>query len=148
MRADNPTEDVQLLMPAMTACFRMTRRLVGRFTLSERHVHQWFDDAIGLTGDWRKAGPVYAIPLGCLCAAATDNLFAAGRCISVDNTAWDALRALPPCVATGQAAGTAAALLGRRTDGVAALEYDRLRDRLLAQGVLLDPALVTKGAAQ
>ena len=79
----------------------MTRRLVGRVTLAERHVHQWFDDTIGLTGDWRRSGPVYAIPYGCLRGVQTSNLLVAGRCISVDNTAWDVLRAIPPCVVTG-----------------------------------------------
>lgn len=41
----------------------MTRRLVGTFSPGERHMHQWFDDAIGLTGDWRERGPVYAVPM-------------------------------------------------------------------------------------
>ena len=139
LRATHPTHDVQLLMPPATACLRMTRRLVARFTLAAEHMHRWFDDAIGLTGDWRRRGPVYAIPFRCLRGVKTSNLLVAGRCISVDNSAWDALRAIPPCVVTGEAAGTAAALAAAQTDGdVSALDYDVLRDRLLAQGVLLD----------
>ena len=117
----------------------MTRRLVGRFTLAEEHVHQWFDDTMGLTGDWRRRGPVYAIPFSCLRGVRTSNLLVAGRCISVDNTVWDVLRVIPPCVVTGEAAGTAAALAAVHTDGdVNALDFDVLRGRLLAQGVLLD----------
>ena len=139
LRAEHPADDLQLLMPPTMACLRMTRRLVARFTLAEEHVHQWFDDAIGLTGDWRRPGPVYAIPFRCLCGVQTSNLLVAGRCISVDNTAWDALRVIPPSVVTGEAAGTAAALAAAQTDGdVNALDYDVLQDRLLAQGVLLD----------
>jgi hypothetical protein len=143
LRAKQPAEDVQVLMPATMACFRMTRRLVGGFTLAETHMHQWFEDAIGLTGDWRQSGPVYAIPLRCLRGVLIRNLLVAGRCISVDTTAWDALRAIPPCVVTGEAAGTAAALATRHTGGdIHALKYEMLRDQLRAQGVLLDPGLV------
>jgi len=113
IRANHPQEDTQALMPATMACFRMTRRLVAGFTLTDGHMHQWLDDAIGLTGDWRRPGPVFAIPFRCLQAMRNTNLLVAGRCISVDNTAWDALRAIPPCVVTGEAAGTAAAMAAR-----------------------------------
>jgi hypothetical protein len=144
LRAKYPADDVQLLMLATMACFRMTRRLVGRFTLVEKHVHQWFDDTIGLTGDWRRSGPVYAIPYGCLRGVQTSNLLVAGRCISVDNTAWDVMRAIPPCVVTGEAAGTAAALASAQGNGdVGSLDFHSLRDRLLAQGVLLDSKLIS-----
>jgi ribulose 1,5-bisphosphate synthetase/thiazole synthase len=148
IRVQWPTHDLQLLMPATMACFRMTRRLDAAFTLGEKHMHQWFVDTIGLTGDWRKSGPVYAIPVGCLRGVENHNLLAAGRCISVDNTAWDALRAIPPCVVTGEAAGTAASMAALHTNGdVHALHYEALRDQLRCQGVLLDPSLVTRTRA-
>jgi hypothetical protein len=134
-------QDVQLLMPAAMACFRMTRRLEGAFTLGHHHVHRWLDQVIGLTGDWRKAGPVYAIPLGCLRGRSL-NLLAAGRCISADSTVWDAVRAIPPCAVTGQAAGVGAALASSRNEGIGDVPYDALRRKLLEQGVLLDEGLV------
>lgn len=144
MRERHSADDVQIIMPATTACFRMTRRLVAGYTLSAGDVHQWFDDTIGLTGDWRQAGPVYAIPLRCLRARHIANLVVAGRCISVDSTAWDALRAIPPCVVTGEAAGTAAALASAQCDGrIHQLPYRTLRKRLLDQGVILRPELVS-----
>ncbi|MDD5708146.1 MAG: FAD-dependent oxidoreductase, partial [Kiritimatiellae bacterium] len=91
----------------------------------------------------RKPGPVYAIPYACLKGVGNRNLLAAGRCISVDNTAWDALRAIPPCVVTGEAAGTAAGLSARHTNGdVHALGYHALRDQLSNQGVLVNRSLV------
>lgn len=143
MRGKNPDGDIQPIMPAAVACLRMTRRLAGRFTLSEKHMHRWFNDTIGLTGDWRRPGPVYAVPFGCLRPAGTVNLLAAGRCISVDSTAWDVLRAIPPCVVTGQAAGVAASLAAASSAGdLDALDGNSLRDALLEQGVLLDPSLV------
>ncbi|MEI6166700.1 MAG: FAD-dependent oxidoreductase [bacterium] len=143
LRAAHPDKDVQLVMPATIACFRMTRRLIGAFSLGEKHLHQWFDDAIGFTGDWRKSGPVYALPFRSLCGVHTDNLLAAGRCLSADTTAWDVTRAIPPCAVSGEAAGTAAALAARQTTtDVHALDVRILQKKLQGQGVLLDPFIV------
>ncbi|MFA7256573.1 MAG: FAD-dependent oxidoreductase [Kiritimatiellales bacterium] len=144
-RASHLPQDTQVLMPAMIACFRMTRRLAGGFTLAGSHMHQWFDDTIGLTGDWRQPGPVFAIPFRCLQAMRNSNLLVAGRCISVDNTAWDVLRAIPPCVVTGEAAGTAAALAASHAHGdIRMIDFGALKKQLCAQGVLLDPTLVCR----
>jgi hypothetical protein len=147
-RALHPEKDVQLITPATIACFRMTRRLAGPFSLGEQHMHHWFDDAIGLTGDWRKAGPVYALPLRTLCAPHTPNLLVAGRCISADTTVWDVTRAIPTCVVSGEAAGTAAALAVKTSrSNVQTLDVGALQQQLQSQGVLLDPALVKPLAA-
>lgn len=143
LRGEYPEEDVQVFGLPSIPCFRMTRRLVGSFSLGGRHVHEYFEDTIGLTGDWRKAGPVYAIPYRTLCAGGVRNLLTAGRCISADTTAWDVTRAIPGCAVTGEAAGTAAALALGKTDGdVLSLSVEELRNKLATQGVLLDPALV------
>ena len=143
LRTKHPDKDIQLVMPAQIACFRMTRRLVGQFSLGAKHVHQWFDDAVGLSGDWRKSGPVYAIPMRSLRAEGTNNLLAAGRCISADTTAWDMARAIPPCAVSGEAAGTAMALAVRQTrSDVQSLDIPLLQQQLRAQGVLLDPGLL------
>jgi len=143
MRARDPHANVQVIMPPTIACFRMTRRLVGDFSLSQGHMHQWFDDAVGLTGDWRKAGPVYSLPLRMLRAGRNRNLLAAGRCVSADTTVWDCTRAIPSCAVTGEAAGTAAAIAAQEAAGdLNALDIRRLQARLRRQGGLLDPALV------
>ena len=68
LRRRSPDTDVELIMPPSIACFRMTRRLVGAVSLSESDRHVWHDDMIGYTSDWRRRGPVYAIPLRALCA--------------------------------------------------------------------------------
>ncbi len=75
-----------LQMPSIPT-FRMTRRLRGAFELAEEDEHRSFEDTIGLTGDWRKRGPVYHLPLRSLIAVNTANLITAGRCISVGDTA-------------------------------------------------------------
>jgi len=89
---------------------RMTRRLCGRYTLSDTEDHVFFKDSIGMTGDWRKRGPAYEIPFRCLCSEAVKNLLVAGRNISVTDGMWDITRVIPPCAVTGEAAGTAAAM--------------------------------------
>ena len=143
LRVRHPDADIQLFAPPSIACFRATRRLVGRITLLDEHVHQWFDDTCGLTGDWRKPGPVWAIPWRSLCAVGTRNLAAAGRCISAAGSAWDVTRAIPGCAATGEAAGTAAALACQRTRGdLHRLETAEIQAALHRRGALLDAALV------
>lgn len=144
-RANHPGDDIQVVMPATLACFRMTRRLVADFSLGEKHMHEWFEDTVGLTGDWRKPGPIFALPLRCLQARKCNNLLTAGRCISSDTTVWDVTRAIPTCVVTGQAAGTAAALAAQHAQGdLRALDFRLLKTRLVEQGVLLNPALVAE----
>ena len=144
----NPGVEIQPFQLPTIACFRMTRRLVGEFSLGERHMHQFLPDATGFTGDWRKAGPVYSIPLRALRGVRNRNLLTAGRCISADTTVWDATRAIPTCAVTGEAAGTAAALAAKTADGdVHALDVARLQAVLRDQRVLLDPALVAAALA-
>jgi hypothetical protein len=135
--------DPQLVMTPSIACFRMTRRLVGTMSLSESHMHKWFDDMVGYTGDWRRRGPVYAIPLRTLCAVKKNNLMAVGRCMSADTTVWDVTRVIPTCALTGEAAGVASALAVQRFGAdVHSVPPGMLQDRLRAQGGLLDPELI------
>lgn len=56
------------------------------------------------TGGW------FDIPYGCLVASGVDNLLVAGRCISASYLAQGSLRIQQTCMATGEAAGVAAAL--------------------------------------
>jgi hypothetical protein len=57
-----------------------------------------------------KAGEYFDIRYGCIVAAGIDNLLMAGRCLSAEHIAESSLRIQQTCMATGQAAGTAAAL--------------------------------------
>ena len=69
-----------------------------------------------------KAGAYFDVRYGCLVAAGIDNLLMAGRCISAEHTAQSSLRIQQSCMATGQAAGIAAAL--SLTQGVTPRELD------------------------
>lgn len=89
---------------------RMTRKLVGEYTLCDTQMHTRFEDSIGMVSDWRKRGPVYEVPFSTLWSRKVKNLITAGRCTSVTDSMWDIMRVIPCCAVTGQAAGTAAAL--------------------------------------
>ncbi|MDR2610502.1 MAG: FAD-dependent oxidoreductase, partial [Clostridiales Family XIII bacterium] len=89
---------------------RMSRRLAGAYTLDESEVYRRAEDSVGMTGDWRKSGPVFEIPYRTLYTPALKNLLVAGRDISVTDAMWDITRVIPPCAVTGEAAGTAASL--------------------------------------
>ncbi|HWL51911.1 MAG TPA: FAD-dependent oxidoreductase [Chthoniobacteraceae bacterium] len=122
---------------------RITRRLVNRFSLRETDRHQWFDDTIGVTGDWRRKGPIYPIPLRSIHADACPNLFVIGRCMSSDHTVIDVTRAIGTCAVTGEAAGTAAALIVKdRLCDPKRLPISRLQQQLRAHGALISPELV------
>jgi hypothetical protein len=112
---------------------RMSRRLVGAYTMDDTENKAYMPDSIGMTGDWRKRGPVYEIPYRTLYGYEIKNLLAAGRDISVTDAMWDITRVIPPCAVTGEAAGTAAAL----GSNFPALDVAALQNRLEAQGVRL-----------
>ena len=99
------------IMSPTIPTFRMSRRLAAKVTLKESDDHRWFDDTLGMTGDWRKAGPVFCLPLRCLAAVKTANLITAGRCLSSMGDTWDVTRVIPTCAVSGEAAGIAAAFL-------------------------------------
>lgn len=138
LRQLHPESEIQVFGLPSIPCFRATRRLAGQFSLGREHEHQSFDDVIGMTGDWRRAGPIYSMPWRCLKGCENRNLAAAGRCISVQNNLWDCARAIPACVMTGQAAGTASAAALASAGGVVAnLNIKHLQKRLREDGAVL-----------
>jgi len=62
---------------------RMSRQLVGAYTMDESENHVYMKDSIGMTRDWRQCGPAFKIPFGTLYGNEVRNLLAAGRDISV-----------------------------------------------------------------
>jgi len=108
------------------AGIRESRRVNGMQRLSAEDIDRGaaFEDRIALA-TWpmelreRTTGPRLRfpsvtrpceIPLGCLRVAGVDNLFVAGRCISATHEAQASIRVIGTCMATGEAAGIAAAL--------------------------------------
>lgn len=143
LQAKSPDVDVQPFQVPTFPGFRMTRRLVGAYSLRDEDKHRWFDDAVGLMSDWRKAGPVWSIPFRTLVGTRNINLAAAGRCMSADPSVWDVARAIPGCGVTGEAAGAAAALAVLEHGGdLTSLPVARVAECLRSRGNLLSPDLV------
>jgi hypothetical protein len=93
----------------------------------------------------------HEIPLRSLVVKDVKNLLVAGRCISATHEADRMTRNIPPCVMTGQVAGTAAALAARVGRFVSALDVRAVQAALVAQGVNLgrpipglEPAAATR----
>lgn len=138
-------QERQDIFPATLATFhgfRMTRRLDGAVVLQHEDAHRWFEDCVGLTGDWRRAGPVFALPYRSLIGVKNRNLATAGRCMSSEGQAWDVTRVIPTCAVTGEAVGTAAALACQGDLSLQELPVPELQAQLRKQGVLLDRKLV------
>ncbi len=114
-----------------------SRRLVGRHVLTRDEVNTPCDDAIALTGHWTKYDAVYYIPYRSLLASEFPNLLAAGRCISVDHRVHHATKEIPSCMATGEAAGTAAALAARAGHDPEDLDVRRIQEALERHGAIL-----------
>jgi hypothetical protein len=142
---------------------RETRRVYGDARLTRDDVlgARQFADQIGLCGapiEDHRAGPdtrwaylpagsAVGIPYATLVVRDAVNVLVAGRCFSATHDAHASVRSMAQCMAMGQAAGTAAALASRGAarGAVRAIDVERLRSRLVADGAILE--LVMEPAA-
>ena len=84
-----------------------------------------------------EEGEHYGIPYRALVPRSVENLLVAGHCISATSVAAASLRVIPPAMATGQAAGTAAALCVKTGASPRELSASDLRKVLRSQDVFL-----------
>ncbi|MBN2476132.1 MAG: FAD-dependent oxidoreductase [Pirellulales bacterium] len=105
-------EKVYLMETAPQLGVRITRVLNGlqRVTLDDLKAATTFADVIGVGGASNGQHGEWQIPYGALVPEKTDNLLAAGRCISAEIRMADLVRLIPNCFVTGHAAGVAAAV--------------------------------------
>ena len=115
-----------------------SRRMVGEYVLTRDDMNKPRDDVVALTGHWTKYGALYWIPFRSLLAKQYTNLVAAGRCISVDHPTHNATKEIPACMATGEAAGTAAALAVSQRIAPKQLDISQLQSRLRSKGAILE----------
>lgn len=134
---------------------RETARIIGDYVLTEEDVIEGKKSAAGIakgghhidvhgSGTYQKRIPVkdgnsYDIPYGCIVPKALDNAFMAGRCMSATREAHGSARNMGQCLATGEAAAVAAALCTEnKLSNVREVSIPALRERLKAQGGILD----------
>jgi hypothetical protein len=147
-------ERAELSHSAAQVGVRESRRIVGRYTMTKEDALEArkHPDAIA-RGSYPidihspegegtvilnvPEGESYDIPYRCLVPRDVDNLLVAGRPISTTHEAHASTRIMPICFATGQAAGTAAAMCVRARCSPSELDPQALRQRLIAQGANL-----------
>lgn len=130
---------------------RETRRIIGEYMLTEEDIlsGRSFDDVIARNNapmdihsptdgkqKWVQVKP-YDIPYRCLVPQIIDNLLVSGRCISSTHKAFASTRFMPCCMATGQAAGIAAALSVKNKVTPRQLDVIKLQKALRKQGAII-----------
>ena len=124
---------------------RETRRVGGHETVEREDVllGRVRDDAVAISTwpielwpDHRRARFEYpdgpsSIPLGALVSRSHARVAMAGRCLSASHAALGALRVIGTALATGEAAGTAAALAADRGVGLDAIAASDVRAEIL-----------------
>lgn len=130
---------------------RETRHIIGEYTLSGKDSVEGthFDDSIaadasaldihdpkGADVDFQGLRP-YEIPYRTLLPMGVEQLLVAGRCISADHAAHARSRNMPACMATGQAAGIAAAVAIDRGVNVRQVPVDVVQQKLRELGMPL-----------
>ena len=144
-------------MPQVVAGVRESRNILGRYEITREDVLEGrtFEDTVGQIcfpvdihdPDTGQATFVdvggdgaFDVPYRALLPQGVDNLIVAGRCLSATHFAHGATRNMAPCLVTGQAAGTAAAMAAQRNAPVAELQVSELQGRLLQDGAYLGRA--------
>jgi hypothetical protein len=137
---------------------RETRRIVADFqlTVADLAEGRQFSDTIGFTAyGWDLPDPlrpsyqplhekparkrdVTPIPYRVMLPRPVRNLICPGRAVCVERDVLGPLRVQAPCMAMGQAAGTAATLVGAG-GGFADVDVSLLRRKLREQGAIVDP---------
>jgi hypothetical protein len=169
-------EEAYLLDTSAQIGLRSSRRITGRETVTGQDAlefrkypdaiarsswdidvwpaESYTADAVDHGSDFHKqrhrrldAGDWFDIRYGCLVAAGVDNLLMAGRCISAEHTAQSSLRIQQTCMATGEAAGVAAALSLQAGVTPAALNSQQLVEQL-AKDRDIEPAFAELGSEQ
>jgi len=148
-------ENAYLSHSAAQIGVRESRRVMGDYVLTADDVlsARKFDDAVarcnypldihnpsgsGTVIKHVPAGMSYEIPYRCLLPRGLENVLVASRCISATHEAHGSLRVMPPVMAIGEAAGTAAALAQRHGVRPRELDIDELRQHLREQGANLE----------
>lgn len=142
-------KNVEIIATSPQIGIRPWRRIKGLYQLTEEDAktgHK-FDDAIAWRSGFLDIGfvrfermMVHDVPYRCLVPEKLDGLLAAGRAISATYVGASAGKSMGNCVATGHAAGVAAALCLHKGLQPRELPVGELQDALRADGVDLDRA--------
>jgi hypothetical protein len=137
-------KDIELIGTGTQIGIRETRRIKGPYILTEEDAlnGKKFDDVIAWRSGFLDIGfvrlsrmKIHDVPYRAILPEKLDGLLMAGRCISATHVAASAGKSMGNCVATGHAAGLAAALSAQRNCLPRDLKVDVLQDALRADNV-------------
>lgn len=132
---------------------RESRRIIGEYILKASDIMESkkFEDSIATASyfidihhskddNFTLKFPInpYQIPFQCLLPINIDNLLVSGRCISTTHEAMAAIRVMTTCMATGEAAGCAAAISIEHNTSLRNINIKELRQKLINQGVFIN----------
>lgn len=149
--SDNPyVRQIECGTAGPQVSIRETRRVKGCYTITEEDAMtgRTFEDTIawragyidlgGQTGTKLVRMKVHDVPYRSLVPEKVDGLLTAGRCISATHVGAASGKSMGNCMATGHAAGVAAALCARKSILPRELKVSDLQAKLRADGVNLD----------
>ena len=151
--------DIRIKGSASTLGVRESRRILGRYQITEDdlmagreypdtvvHKANFCLDIHNPSGAGQSVHaekrpvtpPLYDIPFSAMCPLGCNNLITAGRCISGTHVAHSSYRVMRICMAMGQAAGAAAAVMRETKTDIASVEVGLIRRHLIDRGVQLE----------
>ncbi len=137
-------KDIELIGTGTQVGVRETRRVKGLYVLTEKDAlsGQKFNDVIAWRSGFLDIGfvrfskmNIHDVPYRAILPEKLDGLLMAGRCISATHVAASAGKSMGNCVATGHAAGLAAAMSAKKGCLLRELKVGQLQDALRADGV-------------
>lgn len=151
IKNEYPGFEDAFIIDVPTAGIRETRHIMGEYLLTIRDLltNKDFDDVIGFGSHPVDIYPIpneckdikapkrawFKIPYRSLVAKGVDNLLLAGRLISATREASGCIRPTICCMITGEAAGTAAAMLTKTGGAARDIDTDALRAQLKKNNV-------------
>ena len=151
--------DIRIKGSASTLGVRESRRVLGRYQLTEDDLMEGkaYPDSVvhkakfcldihnpsgagqSVHAEKRPATPKpYDIPFSAMCPLGCNNLITAGRCISGTHVAHSSYRVMRICMAMGQAAGAAAAVMLKSGTATDTVDVSVIRRHLMDRGVCLE----------
>ena len=135
-QGNTPCNHYPVHLPAMPQ-FRKIAAAKCLSMLNSGDEYRRFEDSVGMTGDWRKLGPVWETPLRSLIPEKVDGVLTAGRCMGAQGDAWEVYRVIPTAAMTGEAAGIAAAICVEKKQTPHQLQASDVQDVLRQQKIKL-----------
>ncbi len=151
-------ENITIQSSSATLGVRESRRIMGRYVLTKEDLMEGrsYPDSVVHNASFcldihNPTGPgqfeheerrptepkPYDIPFSAMCPLGCSNLITAGRCISGTHVAHSSYRVMRICMAMGQAAGAAAAIMSRTGTTTDTVSVQSIREHLIARGVAL-----------